>query len=189
MARFTPFTWSYTASTPQKHPPANTAVSSVAPLVSCASNAGAVSGPSVEREAPFVSFAANRTKAIVRTASMAAKLGRERLILFSVGDIYKTTKCRCLFRLYMRIIVAPTGVCERATSLHLGQGQHVPIRILEPCHLGPAWRAPDPELVLFQPRITLELYSLLLKPVHGLADIAHAPAQDGERSGFVIRDS
>src|SRR6266404_3060560 len=85
MARFTPFTWSYTASTPQKHPPANTAVSSVAPLATCASNDGAPTGPSVEREAPFVSFAANRTNATVRTASMAAKLGRERLILFLGG--------------------------------------------------------------------------------------------------------
>src|SRR6266853_765979 len=85
MARFTPFTWSYTASTPQKHPPANTAVSSVAPLATCASNEGAPTGPSVEREAPLVSFAANRTNATVRTASMAAKLGRERLILFLGG--------------------------------------------------------------------------------------------------------
>src|SRR6266436_10453128 len=83
MARFTPFTWSYTASTPQKHPPANTAVSSVAPLATCASNEGAPTGPAVEREAPFVSFAANRTNATVRTARGAAKLGRERLILIS----------------------------------------------------------------------------------------------------------
>src|SRR6266566_10080177 len=85
MARFTPFTWSYTASTPQKHPPANTAVSSVALLATCASNDAAPTGPSVEREAPLVSFAANRTNATVRTASMAAKLGRERLILFLGG--------------------------------------------------------------------------------------------------------
>src|SRR5882672_2242943 len=92
MTRFTPFTWSYTASTPQKHPPANTAVSSVAPLATCASNEGALTGPSVAREAPFVSFAANRTNATVRTARMAAKLGRERLILFLGGGHVKEKK-------------------------------------------------------------------------------------------------
>src|SRR6266403_6296295 len=93
MARFPPFTWSYTASTPQKHPPANTAVSSVAPLATCALNEGAPTGPSVAREAPFVSFAVNRTNATVRTARMAAKLGRERLILFlGGGRVFKKKK-------------------------------------------------------------------------------------------------
>src|SRR6266550_866457 len=107
MTRFTPFTWSYTASTPQKHPPANTAVSSVAPLATCASNEGALTGSSVVREAPFVSFAANRTNATVRTASMAAKLGRERLILFLGGGHVLDRKMPRLFRLYTLIIVAP----------------------------------------------------------------------------------
>ena len=92
MARLTPFTWSYTASTPQKHPPAKTAVSSVAPPVTCASKEGALTGPSIEREAPFVSFAPKRTSATMIAARTAAKLETERVIVILGGGTYKTMK-------------------------------------------------------------------------------------------------